>query len=89
MKTLVLSTALALAASFAHAGEFTYEQFETSVNHINLDRCPAEVKAKDVFCRTTILHDGIHVFVFEKGGNMAFVEMLTFDEGSYAVAFNR
>ena len=45
MKTLVLSTALALAASFAHAGEFTYEQFETSVNHINLDRCPAEVKA--------------------------------------------
>lgn len=87
MKAYVLATGFTLAASFVQAGEYTYDQFETSVNHINLDKCPAKVTARDVFCRTTFLHDGIHVYVFEKGGNMAFVRMLTFDEGSYAVGF--
>jgi hypothetical protein len=87
MKACALTTFFTLVASFAYAGDYTYEQFETSVNHIDLDKCPTEVTAKDVFCRTTILHDGVHVYVFERGGNQAFVQMLTYDEGNYAVAF--
>lgn len=87
MNSFILSALLTLAASAAHAGEFTYALFESSVSHVDLEECPAQVTATDVFCRATILHDGIHVYVFEKAHDMGFVDMLTFDKGSYTVGF--
>ena len=87
MKSLLVSALVALAASAAHADGFVYAQFEVSVNHIDLAACPTQVTAEGVFCRATILHDGVHVYVFEEDGDMAFVDMLTFDEDAYALAF--
>lgn len=87
MRTLLLSVLVALAASAAHAQGLVYAQFETSVNHIDLETCPAQVKAEGVFCRATILHDALHVYVFEQGGDLAFVEMLTFEDGDFEIDF--
>lgn len=87
MKSLLLSAMLAVAASLAQAQGFTYAQFEVSVNHIDLENCPEQLAADGVFCRATILHDGVHVYAFEEEGDMAFVDMVTFDEDSYDVTF--
>lgn len=87
MKSLVFSAMFALAASVAHAQSYTYAQFEVSVNHIDLETCPQQVTATGVFCRATVLHDNVHVYVFEEDGDMVFVDMLTFDEEGYIVAF--
>ena len=87
MKSLVFFAMFALAAPLAHADGYTYAQFEASVNHVDLETCPAQVAATGVFCRATVLHDSVHVYVFEEDGDMAFVDMLTFDEEGYTLAF--
>jgi len=90
MKTLPLLAALALAAAPALAQNpvpFLYEQFEASVPHIDLDTCPAALAQGDVFCRVTLNSDALHVFVFESGGERAFVTMRTYYEDEFALDF--
>ncbi|WP_449044880.1 hypothetical protein [Paracoccus versutus] len=80
-----------LAATFAGAGaqaqDFGYEAFEPSVNHIDLEICPARVTAKEVFCRATLLNDTVYVYVFEDTDEMKYVEMLAFEAGEYEITF--
>ncbi|MDF3852837.1 hypothetical protein ACDP63_10415 [Paracoccus sp. P2] len=80
-----------LAATFvgtgAQAQDFGYEAFEPSVNHIDLETCPARVTAEKVFCRATLLHDTVYVYVFEDRNEMKFVEMLAFEAGEYEITF--
>ncbi|REF67621.1 MULTISPECIES: hypothetical protein [Paracoccus] len=82
-----------LAATFAGAGagaqaqDFGYEAFEPSVNHIDLETCPARVTAKEVFCRATLLNDTVYVYVFEDTDEMKYVEMLAFEAGEYEITF--
>lgn len=89
MKTATISALLiAATVTVGHAGPFTYELFENSVNHIDLDQCPSQVKSRDVFCRATIQNDGVHIFVFEEAGDRNFIDMLTFDRGEFDVALH-
>lgn len=49
-------------------GVFSYEVFEASVEHVDLDGCPAEFDTDVVFCRMTLASDLAHVFVFAYDG---------------------
>lgn len=43
---------------------FTYELFEATVEHVDLEGCPAEFDPDAVFCRMTLASDLAHVFAF-------------------------
>ncbi|CTQ32423.1 hypothetical protein [Jannaschia rubra] len=59
---ILAGTASTLSAQTAH--ELTYEQFEVAVPHVDLETCPEDLAQDGVFCRGTILHDELHIFVF-------------------------
>ncbi len=66
--------ALALLAGGAMAQQaampLNYAQFEAAVPHVDLETCPDSLDRPDAFCRATIQHEEIHVFVFsEKAGS--------------------
>ena len=66
----------------------TYEQFEIAVPHVDLETCPADFVAADVFCRATLNLDSIHVFAFADEGEQPLVGFATFDGGALAQALN-
>jgi hypothetical protein len=68
---LLASYVSPVAADSANAPlALTYEVFEAAVPHIDLAACPDAVSRPDSFCRASVNHDEIHVFVFsEKGEN--------------------
>ena len=41
----------------------------------------------DVFCRISLNNDALHVFVFESGGDRAFVTMRSHYEDEFTLAF--
>ena len=45
-------------------GSLTYEVFEASVPHVDLENCPAEFDSDANFCRMTLNAEMAHVFVF-------------------------
>ncbi|MDO5757495.1 MAG: hypothetical protein Q4P24_08265 [Rhodobacterales bacterium] len=67
---LLFATAPAWAET---AAPLTYEQFEASVPHLDLEECPDTLAKEGVFCRATLRHDEIHVFVFSDEGDQVFV----------------
>ncbi len=75
----------------AHAingGAFTYEVFEYTVEHADLDTCPGEHAAnEDVFCRLTLASDAAHVFVFSYDGDQALQAVLSFDLSADVLTF--
>ena len=50
-------------------GQFTYEVFEATVEHADLEGCPAEFDTDAVFCRVTIASDLAHIFAFSYNGD--------------------
>ena len=46
----------------------TYEVFEASIEHVDLEGCPVDFDADANFCRTTLASDLAHVFVFSYDG---------------------
>ncbi|MFX0540393.1 hypothetical protein ACEWPM_001495 [Roseovarius sp. S4756] len=66
-----IASALVLLAAPALGQEpmpLTYEQFEIAVAHVDLETCPSALAEEGVFCRATLRHDEIHVFVFRDEG---------------------
>ena len=61
----------------ANAGQtpayLSYEQFEAAVPHIDLDNCPDSLAQENTFCRASILHEQVHVFVFSYDGDSPMV----------------
>lgn len=57
----------------------SYEQFEASVPHIDLENCPESLAQEDTFCRASILHEQVHVFVFSLQGESPLVGFASFD----------
>lgn len=55
--------------AFLGNGVFTYEVFEASVAHADLEGCPAQFDPEAVFCRLTLAGDMAHVFVFSYNGD--------------------
>lgn len=56
----------------------TYENFELAVPHVDLASCPAEFEDGNHFCRATVSHAEMHVFIFSYDGDMPFVGMRTY-----------
>lgn len=84
MKMLVsLALALGLATPALTAGTYSYNDFEVSVNHIDLEECPDGLADGDVFCRVTMMNDAMHVYVFENEGERLFVSVHTFYEDEF------
>ena len=81
--TFVLPALIAAAPAFAsgpgahHAGgthylkgsALTYEVFEATIEHVDLEGCPAEFDPDAVFCRMTLASDQAHVFAFSYDGD--------------------
>ena len=89
MKHAVTIAALALAAPvLAQDGDvFTYEMFETAVQHVNLSECPEALAGEGRFCRMTIHNDAFHVFAFAEAGEQPLVGLKTWYEDEVALSF--
>lgn len=58
---------------------FTYDMFEASVLHTDIEACPPELEGPDRFCRATIYMDALHIFVFLDEGDQPLVDFLSYD----------
>ncbi len=83
---LSLFAACLLAAPAALADTpFDYAVFEAAVPHLDLDTCPAGLAEGAVFCRVTLGHDSLHVFVFAEDGDQPFMAMRTYYEDEFTL----
>ena len=64
---------------------FTYEMFEASVPHLDLEICPEAFAAPNVFCRLAAYHDALHVFAFSEDGDQSLVAFRSYDEDSFEI----
>ncbi|SFR41647.1 hypothetical protein [Litoreibacter janthinus] len=67
------------ATSYLPNGAFTYETFEASVEHADLEGCPAEFDTDVVFCRITLANDQAHIFVFSYEGDQPVMAVKPYD----------
>lgn len=90
MRLFALAAILATgsAASAQDAGVFTYEMFETAVQHVNLLDCPGDLAGEGRFCRMTMHNDAFHVFAFSQEGEQPMVGLTTWYEDEIDMTFN-
>ena len=50
-------------------GVLTYEVFEFSVDHVDLENCPAGLDPEAVFCRMTLAAEQANVWIFDQTGD--------------------
>jgi hypothetical protein len=89
MKVAAIATTL-LVGSAAYAqdtGVFTYEMFETAVQHVNLMDCPGDLAGEGRFCRMTMHNDAFHVFAFSEEGEQPMVGLKTWYEDEIDMTF--
>ena len=92
IRTLLAAAACLLAPpalAHDHAAAYTYADFEVSVPHIDLDACPDGLAEGDVFCRVTMNHDALHVYVFATEDDQPFVAVHTFFEDDFDLMLKR
>lgn len=103
MKKIIASAIVAVAASpvwasgpgekhfdgeaFLADGAFTYEIFEKSVPHVDLDGCPAQFDTDAVFCRMTLANDTANVFVFAREGDQVLLAVKSYELGDGFLPF--
>lgn len=83
MKYLALIAPIFCASAFPVFGApstqvLTYDIFEVSVPHMDLESCPETLQAENVFCRATLHHEELHVFAFTYDGDSPLVGFKTF-----------
>ena len=80
LTTAAILTGLAVApVQAAEPAALTYEIFEASVPHIDLETCPEALPQENAFCRASILHEEIHVFVFSLDGDSPMIGFKSFE----------
>ena len=82
---------VALLAGIAQADDLhvmTYEEFEYSVVHMDLEECPAILASEGVFCRLTVANEMLHVFAFSTEGEQPLVAFRSFEEEDYDIVLN-
>ncbi|WP_319826458.1 hypothetical protein [Thalassovita sp.] len=79
--SLALAATLATPALADEPLALTYEMFEASVLHADIEECPTELASEGRFCRATLYADAIHIFVFSEDGDQPLVDFLSY-EGS-------
>jgi hypothetical protein len=80
----VLAASFAGGPAMASDGEciLSYQTFHAVVPHIDLEQCPADVPAKETFCRAS-LGDELHVFVFSEKGDRCLVTVRSYPQEKY------
>lgn len=68
-------------------GSMTYEVFEASVPHSDLENCPAEYNSDQNFCRLTMAHGQLNVFVFSHEGEQILQAIKHYELGTDGVSF--
>lgn len=85
--TLISTAALASGPGEYHKtgtnylpnGVLSYEKFEASVPHVDLEGCPAEFDPEAVFCRMTLATEMAHVFVFDYEGDQPLLAIKSYE----------
>ncbi|MFK7837763.1 MAG: hypothetical protein AB8B60_16260 [Sulfitobacter sp.] len=57
----------------------TYDVFEAAIPHVDLETCPATLPQENTFCRATLAHEEVHVFVFSEEGASPLIGFGSFD----------
>ncbi len=57
----------------------SYDIFEVAVPHVDLESCPADLAAENVFCRATLANEELHVFAFSIDGDSPLVGFASYD----------
>ncbi|MEP1535645.1 MAG: hypothetical protein ABJQ34_19865 [Paracoccaceae bacterium] len=65
-------------AETPEAAVLAYDQFELVVPHIDLEDCPGDIEAMDVFFRATIANSEIHVIAFSSAGVSPLLDIKSF-----------
>lgn len=77
MTRLLTFALVTFAATPTLAGELalplSYAMFEASVPHVDLAECPTALAAEGRFCRATLQHDAVNVFVFSEDGDQPLI----------------
>lgn len=82
---LALATGPALADS--HEGcPLTYETFEYSVPHSDMEECPESMESNGTFCRVAIVAEVATVFAFSEESG-CIVASSAFDEDQFEIEF--
>ena len=55
--------------TYLGGAEMTYELFERTIEHVDLESCPPEFDPEAVFCRMTLAAEQAHVFAFSYLGD--------------------
>lgn len=83
-----LYVAALFAASAGHAQTFTYADFEPTIAHLDLETCPPGLAQGDVFCRLTVHHETLHVFVFSLDGDQPFLAVRSYEPDEFAITLS-
>jgi len=91
MKTTYLFIGLALAATPALADghetcPLTYEVFEYSVPHTDMEECPDAMESEGSFCRLAVVAEVATIFAFSEESG-CIVESKSFDEDQFSIEF--
>lgn len=85
---IAAAVCLAMPASAQDGEMFTYDMFETAVQHVNLADCPEELAGEGRFCRMTMHNDAFHVFAFTENGEQLMVGLRTWYEDEIDMDFS-
>ncbi len=88
LPTSVVAILLAAPAAIAaDAPTYTYEEFESSVVHLDLETCPDALAAEGVFCRASVANEAVHVYAFSEIGDLPMVGFMSYEEGEFEISF--
>lgn len=64
--------------TYLEGGKLAYEGFETSVDHVDLDRCPEGLNPEEVFCRMTLASEQANIFIFLQEGDQHLIAVKSY-----------
>lgn len=73
--------------AYLKGGVFTYDVFEQSVDHVDLENCPAEFDPEVVFCRMTLASEMANIFVFSFDGDQPLLAVKSYELGEDFLPF--
>jgi len=73
--------------AYLDGGVFTYEVFEQSVDHVDLENCPTEFDPDVVFCRMTLASEMANIFVFAFDGDQPLLAVKSYELGEDFLPF--
>jgi len=88
MKKFLMSLSFCVFAVPAFADghfNYTYEQFEVSIPHFDVEECPVSMKLEKAFCRLVMHNDAVHVYAFSEEGDSTLIAFKSYEEGEFDI----